>query len=158
MPSTAATFESMARVLRSTLPDGYFHVCARGTAGGGPLFRDAEDCDTFLALAGSERRRRQWTCHAYCLMRTHYHLVLESRRETMSRGLQRLNGLYARYFNGKHHRFGHVFADRFSARVIEDESYLFDACTYVVLNPVKAGLCDRSGDWPWSYSSFGLVP
>lgn len=76
----------------------------------------------------------------------------------MSRGLQRLNGLYGRYFNDKHGRFGHVFAGRFSARVIEDESYLYDACAYVVLNPVKAGLCTRSADWPWSYSAFGLAP
>jgi putative transposase len=145
----------MARALRSSLPDGYFHVFARGTAGGGSLFRDDEDCLTFLALAGTEGRRHGWHCHAYCLMGTHYHLVLEARREDLSRGLQRLNGLYARYFNLRHDRFGHVFAGRFSARVIEDESYLYDACAYVVLNPVQAGLCDRVGTWPWSYSSFG---
>ena len=145
----------MARVLRSSLPDGYFHVFARRTADGGPLFRDDEDRLTFLALAGTEGRRHGWECHAYCLMGTHYHLVLEAPREALSRGLQRLNGLYARYFNLRHDRFGHVFAGRFSARVIEDEAYLYDACAYVVLNPVKAGLCDRVEEWPWSYSSFG---
>jgi putative transposase len=145
----------MARIPRASLPNGYFHVFARGTAAGGPLFRDPEDCRTFLQLARSERRRRGWKYHAYCLMGTHYHLVLESRREALSRGLQRLNGLYARYFNLRHSRFGHVFAGRFSARVIEDESYLYDACAYVVLNPVKAGLCNRVEDWPWSYTSFG---
>jgi putative transposase len=124
----------MARPFRSSLPDGYFHVFARGTGGGRSLFRDDEDCLTFRALAGTERRRHRWHCHAYCLMGTHYHLVLEARREDLSRGLQRLNGLYARYFNLRHDRLGHVFAGRFSARVIEDESYLYDACAYVVLN------------------------
>ena len=64
--------------------------------------------------------------------------------------------VYATYFNRRHGRFGHVFAGRFSARVIENEQYLYDACAYVVLNPVKAGLCDKVEDWPWSYSSFGL--
>lgn len=146
----------MARIRRSTLPDGYFHVFARGTAAGGPLFRDDEDCSTFVTLAYDEGRRHGWTYHAYCLLGTHYHLVVESRREALSRGLQRLNGLYARNFNLRHDRFGHVFAGRFSARAIEDESYLYDACTYVVLNPVRAGLCDRVEAWPWSYSSFGL--
>ena len=90
-------------------------------------------------------------------MGTHYHLVLDARREALSCGLQRLNGLYARYFNVRHDRFGHVFAGRFAARVIEDETYLYDACAYVVLNPVKAGLCDQAHDWPWSYSSFGFA-
>lgn len=60
------------------------------------------------------------------------------------------------YFNRKHGRFGHVFADRFSTRVIDGEQYLFDACAYVLLNPVRAGLCERLDEWPWSYSSFGL--
>jgi hypothetical protein len=41
--------------------------------------------------------------------------------------------------------------------VIEDEQYLCDACAYVLLNPVKAGLCDRVADWPWSFSSFDLL-
>lgn len=136
-------------------PDGYFHVYARGVATGGPLFRDDDDHTTFLHLHEDAARRNAWTCHAYCLMSTHYHLVLESTRAALSRGLERLNGLYARYFNLKYDRFGHVFAGRFGARAIEDETYLFDACAYVLLNPVKAGLCARAGDWRWSYSTFG---
>jgi hypothetical protein len=38
--------------------------------------------------------------------------------------------------------------------VIESEEYLYDACAYVFQNPVQAGLCDRSEDWPWSYCRF----
>ena len=64
----------------------------------------------------------------------------------------------AREFNRRHHRFGHLFAERFTARVIEGDEYLFDACAYVVLNPVKAGLCLQPEDWPWSYSRYGLAP
>jgi len=44
---------------------------------------------------------------------------------------------------------------RFSTRVIESEDYLFDACTYVLLNPICAGLCNRVEDWPWSFSRYG---
>jgi putative transposase len=47
------------------------------------------------------------------------------------------------------------FSERFSTRVIESEDYLFDACTYVLLNPIRAGLCDRVEEWPWSYSRYG---
>ena len=53
--------------------------------------------------------------------------------------------------NRRHGRFGHVFAERFQARVIESEEYLYDACAYVAQNPVAAGLCDAPEDWPWSY-------
>lgn len=144
----------MARAPRRTLPsDGCFHAFARGVAAGGPLFRDDEDRATFIRLAEDARRRNAWTLHAYCLMGSHYHLVVECTREGLSRGLGRLNGLYAQHFNLRHGRFGHVFAGRFSARLIEDETYLFDACAYVLLNPVRAGLCERARDWRWSYSA-----
>jgi putative transposase len=127
----------MPRVPRSSLPDGYFHVFARAVATGGPLFRDDDDHRTFVRLAEDAGRRSGWTCHAYCLMGTHYHLVVESTRHALSRGLERLNGLYARYFNVRHDRFGHVFAGRFSARVIEGETYLYDACSYVLSTPSR---------------------
>ena len=34
--------------------------------------------------------------------------------------------------------------------MIEEEEYLASACTYVYENPVRAGLCERADDWPWS--------
>jgi putative transposase len=60
------------------------------------------------------------------------------------------------HFNERYGLFGHLFADRFSARTIESEEYLYDACAYVVLNPVRAGLCDRAEDWAWSFSRYGV--
>jgi putative transposase len=146
----------MGRVPRTSLPDGYFHVAARSVAAARSIFLDDEDRRAFLRLLRLAARRHGWTCHAFCLMGTHYHLVLETTRVSLSAGLHRLNWLYALHFNGKHGRFGHVFADRFSSRAIESEEYLFEACAYVLLNPVKAGLCNNVEDWPWSYSRHGL--
>jgi REP-associated tyrosine transposase len=148
---------AVGRMLRTSLPDGYFHVSARGVAQRGQLFRDDDDRSTFVGLLTRSADAHRWTCHAYCLMGTHYHLVLETASDALSAGLQRLNWLYAMRFNTKYELFGAVFANRFSARVIESEEYLYEACSYVLLNPVKAGLCDRSDEWPWSFSRFGLA-
>lgn len=145
----------MSRTPRSFLPDGYFHVVSRGVAQR-PIFLAAEDRETFIDLVALCERLHGWSCHALCVMSTHYHLVLESRRVDLSGGLHRLNWRYARHFNRRHGQYGHVFAERFSTRVIEGEQYLFEACAYVVLNPVRAGLCDRPDAWPWSYSRYGL--
>ena len=49
-----------------------------------------------------------------------------------------------------------MFSERFDARVIDSDEYLHDACAYVLHNPVKAGMCDRIDEWPWSYSRIGL--
>lgn len=146
----------MARVPRSALPEyGYFHVYARAVAAAGLLFVDDDDRQSFVQLLWHTARLHDWTCHVFCLMGTHYHAVVETRRESLSSGLHRLNFLYATRFNDRHGRFGHVFSERFSTRVIESEEYLFDACTYVLLNPIRAGLCDRTEEWPWSYSRYG---
>jgi len=145
----------MPRVPRSALPDGYFHVFSRSVAET-PLYRDDADRGRFVGYLRACERAHRWTCHAFCLMTTHYHLVVESNCGALSRGLQALNGRYARSFNRRHGRFGHLFAERFSARAIGDDEYLVEACAYVLQNPVKAGLCDRTEEWPWSFSSFGL--
>lgn len=147
----------MGRVHRCDLPDGYFHVFARGVCDV-EIFRDGTDRRRFLTLLRRCERAHGWIVHAYCLMTTHYHLVVETSRVELSRGAHLLNGRYAIVFNRRHGRYGHLFADRFGVRVIESEDYLFDACAYVVLNPVQAGLCLRTEDWPWSYSRFGLAP
>jgi putative transposase len=145
----------MPRVLRTDLPDGYFHVFVRGVAGTA-VFRDDEDCRSFLGLFTSAVRRYRWEVYALCLMTTHYHAVLESTRVRLSRGMQWLNGIYAQDFNKRYERHGHLFGGRFGCRTIEDEDYLRVACEYVLQNPVRAQLCHNASDWPWSAARPGL--
>jgi putative transposase len=145
----------MPKVARSSLPDGFFHVYSRGVFGAA-LYVDDDDRRRFVGLLRQTVSVYRWVCHAYCLMTTHYHLVVEATRRELSQGMQHLNGTHAQLFNERHRRYGALFAERFSARVIETEDYLYDACAYVVLNPVKAGLCERADEWRWSYSRFGL--
>ena len=145
----------MPRLPRSLLPDGLFHVTALGvdkTA----IFRDDDDRLFLLALLAKAVRGDAWTTHALCLMRTHYHLVVETTVEQLAAALHRVNGVYAQTFNQRHDRTGHLFGDRYGARVIDDEVYLRAACEYVIDNPVRAGLCATAADWRWSWSRYGL--
>ena len=147
--------ESVARVRRSDLSDGYFHVWCRGVAAGA-AFPTAEDRTELFGLIGRCARRFGWELYAACVMSTHYHLVLDADVASLSRGMHQLNWRYARSFNRRYEKFGHVFSERFQTRVLEDESRIFETCAYVLLNPVKARLCERVEDWPWSYSRYGL--
>jgi REP element-mobilizing transposase RayT len=143
----------MARVLRSSLPDGYFHVFTRGVADTA-IFRDDEDRRSFLALLIRTTRRHGWELHALCLMTTHYHAVLEATRAQLSAGMQWLNSLYAQTFNKRYDRHGHLFGARYGSRVIESEEYLARACEYVLQNPMRAGLCERASHWPWNATRY----
>lgn len=83
-------------------------------------------------------------------MTNHYHLLVETPEETISQGMQILNGRYARDFNWKHGFEGHLFEKRFNDELIEDDAHLLEVSRYIVLNPVRAGICPEPGWWPWS--------
>jgi len=107
------------------------------------------DRKTFLTLLGSVVARYDWTCHAFCLMTNHYHLIVETEQPPLSRGMQVVNGRYAQLFNRRHDRDRHLFKGRYSVFVIERESHFQASCRYVLENPVRAALCESPSDWPW---------
>ena len=140
----------MGRLPRSALPSyGIYHVTSRGVDRCA-IAADDDDRDFWLALTRRTGARFGWDWHAYCLLTNHFHLVVEVALERLSRGMHRLNGIYAQHFNDRHRRGGHLFGDRFHARVIRDDAHLEAACAYVRSNAARAGLCAPDEAWPWS--------
>jgi putative transposase len=137
----------MARPLRLQTP-GYYHVTTRGNDRM-DIYVDDVDRRLFIAFLGLIAERAEWTLHAWCLMTNHFHLVVEDRHVNLSNGMQLLNGRYARAFNDRHERTGHLFGRRFWAGLIESDKELFDTAEYVFDNPVRAGLCASRPEWPW---------
>ena len=143
---------AIARLLRSDLPArGVYHVTGRGVARC-EIFRDDVDRNLFLSRMRRLANELSWKCFVYCLMTTHYHLLVATSLEQLSRGMQRLQGPYAQQFNAKYARVGHLFQDRFDARVVRDELHFGRAYEYIRNNPVAAGMCTAAADWPWSGS------
>lgn len=139
----------MPRTPRGDVPAGIYHLTARGNRGQ-PIFLDALDRNRFLEGLADVVRRHRWRCLVYCLMGNHFHLIVRTVDATLSAGMHRVNGAYAQRFNVRHGFSGHVFEDRFASRTIARTSHLHEAARYVVLNPVRAGLCDRAAEWAWS--------
>ncbi len=149
----------MARPLRIEYPNALYHVMARGNART-RIYGDEADRTAFLTMLARTVDRHELRCHAYCLMTTHYHLVVETPRGNLSRAMHYLNGVYGQAFNRRHDRVGHLFAGRFKSVLIEADSYLLTAARYVVLNPVRAGYCNHPGNWRWSSfrATAGMAP
>jgi putative transposase len=144
------TFDRVARLPRNALPDGLFHITAR--AGFDQLlFLDDEDRRVFVSMLHRCAARFAVELLAYCLMGTHYHLLLEGRGQDLASTMQRLNGGYAHHFNSRHDRHGHVFGQRYTTRVVLDESHLEKLWEYIEQNPYEAGLCPPEERWPWMW-------
>lgn len=146
----ARTFERMPRRARRELPGGLAHVTTR-TVRRLPLFLAETDALAYLDLLDFVTREiADWSILAYCLMPNHVHLVVDAEIEELARAMHRLNGLYAQRFNREHGFTGHLFQGRYHTEPIQDEAHLPGSLRYAVMNPVRAGLCERPENWRWS--------
>jgi REP element-mobilizing transposase RayT len=139
----------MSRPLRILAAGALYHVVARGNAKM-TIYDDDVDRRRFLTILETVVERYRIECHAYCLMSNHYHAVIRTLEPNLSSAMQYLNSVYAQWWNRRHGRVGHVLQGRFKAQLIQREGYLLEACRYVVLNPVRAGLVKKVEDWAWS--------
>jgi putative transposase len=149
----------MARKQRTEFAGAHYHVISRGNAKA-PIFLDDDDRQLFMCLLAKVVRQSQWELLAYCLMPNHYHLFLATPEPSLARGMQQLNGIHAQRFNRRYARVGHVFQGRYKAILVDTSSYLLTLLRYIVLNPVRAGLCQVPDEWPWSSHAVmvGRVP
>jgi REP element-mobilizing transposase RayT len=139
----------MARPLRLEVPGGIYHITARANAGGW-LFRDDVDRTCFLECYAQTLAERRWFSLSYCLMGTHYHLLVETPTTNLVRGMQQLNRSYAQRWHDRRGTHGHVFGGRYKSPLVQRDQHLLAAARYIARNPVAAGLCRRPEDWRWS--------
>ena len=73
--TSAASLGWVRRPRNELPPAGIYHVTTRGVARTA-IFLDDDERRLFLRLFAAEVQRHDWRCHVFCLMTTHYHLVV----------------------------------------------------------------------------------
>ncbi len=127
---------------------------------GSRVFKDDRAVDLWLETLGEACERSGMLVHAYCVMNTHYHLLLETPRGNLVEGMKWLQGTFTQRYNALHRQWGHLFQGRYKAKIVDiDPAYFRAAAMYVLLNPVDAGLMDvRTRELiDYSWSSFPAV-
>ena len=145
---------TMPRKLRLEYDGAIYHVLSRGDRREAIFLGDA-DRELFLRTLGEACKKTDWQIHAYCLMKNHFHLVIETPKANLSHGMQWLLGTYTARFNRRHQISGHVFSGRYKSFVLDGSGngYLKTVCDYVHLNPVRANLLPPGQslqDYAWS--------
>jgi len=121
---------------------GFFHVTARSIAEE-HIFRDDRDYHAGVQLIAELVTEKFVVCHGFCLMPTHYHLVGWFEEDMLKVAIHRLNRRYARGFNRRHGRRGHVFDSPYRSVEIVTEAHAFHLPDYIAENPPYR-------PWPWS--------
>lgn len=85
----------MVRPGRLEFDGALYHVTARGDRREA-IYEDDTDHEHFLeVLLGQVVGQFNWCCHAYCLMSSHYHLVIATPDGNLLKRMRLLNGVYA---------------------------------------------------------------
>jgi len=118
-----------------------YHVMSRGDQRDDIFLGDADRHD-FIRTLAEACQKTGWQAHAFCLMRNHYHLVLETPDANLVSGMAWLQSTYTIRLNNRHRLTGHVLSGRYKAQLVEGSGngYLRVVCDYVHLNPVRARL------------------
>lgn len=88
---------------------------------------------------------------AYSIMPTHIHLVLKQNTDDgITKYMSRILNSYAKYFNQKHHRLGHLWSQRFQNVLVNSDEQLLHLTRYAHLNATSAGLVKKPEDWFFS--------
>ncbi len=134
----------MPRPLRVEYEGASYHVMARGNRGC-RLFATEWDETTFLNTLAETQERTGWLIHAWVLMSTHYHLLIETPQPNLVFGMKWMQGTYTQRYNAYHEEWGHLFQGRYKAKVIdpEDPEYFKRVADYIHLNPAEAGLLSK---------------
>ena len=122
------------------------------------IFRTEKDRELFLETLGQTCAKTDWQIHSWCLMRNHFHLVIETPKANLVDGMKWFLGTYTSRFNRRYQLFGHLFSGRYKALFVDGSGngYLKTVCDYVHLNPARAKLLSaRQTLSAYRWSSYG---
>ena len=140
----------MPRTARKKSCKQIYHVMLRGI-NKQQIFYEKEDYQFFISLLERYKEPCGYELYAYCLMGNHIHLLIREGNEVSTGDIFRhIGSAFVYWYNIKYERVGHLFQDRYKSEPIEDESYLLTVFRYILMNPVKAGLCGKAEEYPYS--------
>ena len=128
------------------------HAVNRGNDRRALFFSDG-DYRAFLGLLTWASTRASLPLLGYVLMTNHWHLVVwPNDAAHLSQFMHRLTGSHAAILRRQTGTTGtgHIYQDRYRARLVTSELQYVRTLRYVEANPVRAGLVDRAEQWRWS--------
>ena len=146
----------MARLARLCVAGQLHQVLQRGHDGEA-VFRDADDYRAYLAALRDAATLHRVDVHAYALLPAEVHLLVTPQSaDGLSLLMQSIGRRYVAAFNARHRRRGTLWDGRFRAAVVEAERHLRSCEAFVESAPVRVGLAEDAGHYPWSSAAHHL--
>ncbi len=129
----------MAREQRIHYETAIYHVIVRGN-NRAQVFLNEEEKRKYLQIIADYREKYDFHLYAYVIMDNHAHLLVQVEEVELAKIMQGIQQRYTRYYNQRYGRSGHVFEQRYKAKLCSEDAYLLTLLCYIHQNPVKAGM------------------
>jgi putative transposase len=142
----------MPRQPRLDAPGTLHHVIGRGIDRT-KIFRVEADQNDFLSRLTALCLESSLVAYAWVLMPNHFHLLIRTGKQSLSKGMRKLLTGYVVNFNRRYKRYGHLFQNRYKSIICEGDPYLLELTRYIHLNPIRAGIVDDLDGlrrYPWT--------
>ena len=127
-----------------------WHIIQRGNNRSACFYAE-NDYRRYLDTLEEQAEKYDCAVHAYVLMTNHVHLLLTPARENSAALLMKhLGQRYVQYINRTYRRSGTLWEGRFRSCLTQSEEYLISCYRYIEMNPVRANMVSRPGDYRWS--------
>ncbi len=129
-----------------------YHVWNRAN-GRHPIFEKTGDYEAFERVLREAQDQVAMRTLAYCVMPTHWHLVVWPRRDgELSRFMAWLTLTHTQRWHAHYHSAGtgHLYQGRFKSFPIQTDAHFLTVCRYVERNALRAGLVVQAEEWRWS--------
>ncbi len=97
----------MPRMMRVQYPGAIYHIMNRGDRREN-IYVDDVDRQDFLKTLAEACQKTSWQMHAYCLMKNHFHLVVETPNANLVEGMRWFLSAYTIRLNHRQKLFGPV--------------------------------------------------
>lgn len=146
----------MARIARVVAAKYPHHITQRGNRRQDTFFC-ADDYRYYIEIMSEWCKKYDVEIWAYCLMPNHVHLIaIPETEDGLRQAIGEAHRRYTRRINFREKWKGHLWQGRFASYVM-DEQYLLAAARYIELNPVKANLIKKPGQYQWSSAKAHLA-
>ena len=144
----------MPRKLQVKSKDHYFHVTARSNNKESFFVEIEEVWKIMIDELSRLQKDFKIEIGAFVLMNNHFHLLILSPQEDLSRIMYFFMKNVTVKIQKKSGRINKIFGGRYKASFIHEMSYLLNAYKYIYQNPVKANITSEVQFYPYSTASW----
>ncbi|MBL8863820.1 MAG: transposase [Planctomycetes bacterium] len=111
------------------------------------IFERALDVRRFRQHIAEVVRAGDIEVHAWCVLTTHFHLLVRSPIRRLDVAMQHIEQQYSTWFNRTRGRDGPLYRSRYRSRSIDTLGYRRTVVRYIDANVVNAGIVTDSARW-----------